>query len=83
MRKRKLVTKPILQEAIAATGGPSDDYEGTAKAAVEAAAPLIASKALNDFADYFLESGAAVGIDPKVTKAVANIARRYATSWIS
>ena len=82
MRKRKLVTKPIIKKATEIARG---DFADTTDLQIilEAGAPLIAEKALNDFADYFLESGAAVGIDPKVTKAVANIARRYATSWIA
>lgn len=84
MRKRKLVTKPILRKAMEiAKNNHASLVEDDSSILLDAAAPLIAEKALNDFADYFLESGAAVGIDPKVTKAVANIARRYATSWIA
>lgn len=81
MRKRKLVTKPILRKA---TEIARNDFADTTDLQIilEAGAPLIAAKALNDFADFFKETAIGIGVDPKVATAVENIARRYAKDWI-
>lgn len=84
MRKRQLVTKPILRQAMETAGkNHASLVEDDSRILLDAAAPLIAAKALNDFADFFKETGLGIGMDPKVAAAVENIARRYARDWIA
>lgn len=77
--KRKLVTAAMVRAALKAAGeSDSDHLAGAIEAAVEAAGPLIAEKALLDFAAYFETTAVAIGIDKHAVEAFAAIVRRSA-----